>query len=123
MNNRNDYKGIFYEDNSERKYYEGGAHFSYEALYQILKNIKKQQTLNENKLINKEKEITRQVPIISRQKNFSMKNIFSCDEQIKKNKIKKKNSGSHISNINNNNNNNINQKKDLNLKKNKFYEK
>jgi hypothetical protein len=46
MNNRNDYKGIFYEDNSERKYYEGGAHFSYEALYQILKNIKKQQTLN-----------------------------------------------------------------------------
>ena len=35
MNNRNDYKGIFYEDNSERKYYEGGAHFSYEALYQI----------------------------------------------------------------------------------------
>ena len=68
MNNRNDYKGIFYEDNSERKYYEGGAHFSYEALYQILKNIKKQQTLNENKLINKEKEITRQVPIISRQR-------------------------------------------------------
>ena len=56
MNNRNDYKGIFYEDNSERKYYEGGAHFSYEALYQILKNIKKQQTLNENKLFNKEKE-------------------------------------------------------------------
>jgi len=39
MNNINDYKGIFYEDNSERKYYEGGAHFSYEALYQILSNI------------------------------------------------------------------------------------
>ena len=51
MNNRNDYKGIFYEDNSERKYYEGGAHFSYEALYQILSNIKKQQSLNENKLL------------------------------------------------------------------------
>ena len=87
MNNRNDYKGIFYEDNSERKYYEGGAHFSYEALYQILKNIKKQQALNENKLINKEKEIIKQVPIISRQKNFSMRNIFSCDEQIKKDKF------------------------------------
>ena len=112
MNNRNDYKGIFYEDNSERKYYEGGAHFSYEALYQILKNIKKQQSLNENKILNKEKEIIKQVPIVSRQKNYSMKNIFSCDDQMKKNKIKKKNSGN---NINNNINNNVN--KDLNLKK------
>ena len=40
MNDKNEYKGIFYDDNSERKYYEGGAHFSYEALVNILKNLK-----------------------------------------------------------------------------------
>ena len=124
MNIRNDYKGIFYEDNSERKYYEGGAHFSYEALYQILKNIKKQQSLNENKLLSREKETIKQAPLVSRQKNFSMKNIFSCDEQMKKNKIRKKNSGNNINNINNeinnlnnNNNNESDIKKDINLKK------
>ena len=111
MNNINDYKGIFYEDNSERKYYEGGAHFSYEALYQILSNIKKQQSLNENRILNKEKDMLKQVPIVSRQKNFSMKNIFSCDEQIKRNKIKKMN------NVNNINENKSNIKKDINLKK------
>ena len=111
MNNINDYKGIFYEDNSERKYYEGGAHFSYEALYQILSNIKKQQSLNENRILNKEKDMLKQVPIVSRQKNFSMKNIFSCDEQIKRNKMKKMN------NVNNINENKSNIKKDINLKK------
>ena len=114
MNNINDYKGIFYEDNSERKYYEGGAHFSYEALYQILNNIKKQQSLNENKILNKEKELLKQVPIVSRQKNFSMKNIFSCDDQIKRNKAKKIINGN---NMNNMNENNTNIKKDINLKK------
>ena len=117
MNNINDYKGIFYEDNSERKYYEGGAHFSYEALYQILSNIKKQQSLNENRILNKEKDIIKQIPIVSRQKNFSMKNIFSCDEQLKRNKIKKI-SNEKINNMNNNNNENKSSvKKDINLKK------
>ena len=109
--------GIFYEDNSERKYYEGGAHFSYEALYQILSNIKKQQSLNENRILNKEKEIIKQIPIVSRQKNFSMKNIFSCDEQLKRNKIKKISNEKINNNININNENKSSVKKDINLKK------
>ena len=33
MDDKDEYKGIFYEDNSERNYYEGGAHFSYEELF------------------------------------------------------------------------------------------
>ena len=95
MNNKHEYKGIFYDDNSERKYYEGGAHFSYEALVNILKSIKKQQMINENKPFNQKKEIDKgnilkQVQIVSRQKNLSMKNIFSCDNQVKKN-IKRNN--------------------------------
>ena len=118
MNDKNEYKGIFYDDNSERKYYEGGAHFSYEALVNILKNLKNQQLLNETKSSNikkekiKEKEIDKEnilnkAPIVSRQKNFSMKNIFSCDNPIIKNKMKKNKD---------NNNNNINKENNFNLK-------
>lgn len=111
MNDKYEYKGIFYDDNSERKYYEGGAHFSYDALFNILKNIKKQQIINENKAFIQKKEIDKenvlkQVQIVSRQKNFSMKNIFSCDNQVKK-KIKK----------NNNNNANNDYNYDFKIKK------
>ena len=111
MNDKYEYKGIFYDDNSERKYYEGGAHFSYDALFNILKNIKKQQIINENKAFIQKKEIDKenvlkQVQIVSRQKNFSMKNIFSCDNQVKK-KIKK----------NNNNNANNDYNCDFKIKK------
>ena len=109
MNYKDEYKGIFYEDNSERKYYEGGAHFSYEELFTILINIQKKQIINEkkNKSLNKKNEINKecilkQVPIVSRQKNFSMKNIFSCDNQKIKNKIQK------INNNNSNNNRKVN---------------
>lgn len=37
-----EYKGIFYNDNSEKKYYEGGAHFKYKDLVRELTFIKKQ---------------------------------------------------------------------------------
>ena len=37
-----EYKGIFYNDNSEKKYYEGGAHFRYKDLVRELTFIKKQ---------------------------------------------------------------------------------
>ena len=60
MNDKDEYKGIFYDDNSERKYYEGGAHFSYEALFNILKKIKKQQIINENKSFNQKNEIDKE---------------------------------------------------------------
>ena len=136
MNENNEYKGIFYDDNSERKYYEGGAHFSYQALVNVLKNIKKQQILNENKSSRKTKEkefdsdkesILKQVPIVSRQKNFSMKNIFSCDNPMKKHNIKKNNNNKNDKNIQHNLNikikkvnfirNNVSKEKSLPKKK------
>ena len=40
--NMEEYKGIFYNDNSEKKYYEGGAHFRYKDLVRELTFIKKQ---------------------------------------------------------------------------------
>ena len=37
------YKGLYYKESKEQKYYEGGAHFSYEELYEILLYIKEEQ--------------------------------------------------------------------------------
>ena len=34
-----EYKGIYYGDETEQKYYEGGAHFKYIKLYKILERI------------------------------------------------------------------------------------
>lgn len=42
MSNIEDYKGIFYNDTETKQYYEGGAHFSYKALYQQLFILKQQ---------------------------------------------------------------------------------
>ena len=34
-----EYKGIYYGDETEQKFYEGGAHFKYIKLYKILERI------------------------------------------------------------------------------------
>ena len=36
-----DYKGIYYNDNIEQEYYEGGAHFKYIELYRSLEELAK----------------------------------------------------------------------------------
>ena len=36
-----EYKGIYYNDNTEQQFYEGGAHFRYTDLYQILEELVK----------------------------------------------------------------------------------
>ena len=33
------YKGIYYKETKEQKYYEGGAHFQYKVLYNILLDL------------------------------------------------------------------------------------
>lgn len=38
-NNLNDFKGLYYNDNHEQKYYEGGAHFSYKDLCHRLERV------------------------------------------------------------------------------------
>ena len=38
-----EYKGIYYGEESERKFFEGGAHFKYIHLYKILEKISKEQ--------------------------------------------------------------------------------
>jgi hypothetical protein len=34
-----EYKGIYYGDTNEQKFYEGGAHFKYSDLYKILEKL------------------------------------------------------------------------------------
>ena len=36
-----EYKGIYYNDNTEQQYYEGGAHFKYIELYRSLEELAK----------------------------------------------------------------------------------
>jgi hypothetical protein len=38
-----EYKGIYYNDNTEQQFYEGGAHFRYTDLYQILEELVKKE--------------------------------------------------------------------------------
>ena len=41
------YKGIYFGDENEQQYYEGGAHFKYKDLYNILEElIKKEEKMN-----------------------------------------------------------------------------
>ena len=51
--NLNEYKGIFYNENEEeeQKFYEGGAHFKYDDLYEILEEIVKKEEKHKNKII------------------------------------------------------------------------
>ena len=37
------YKGLYYKESKEQKFYEAGAHFSYEELYEILLYLKEEQ--------------------------------------------------------------------------------
>ena len=43
-----EYKGIYYGDESERKYFEGGAHFKYIKLYKMLEKIARERNLKES---------------------------------------------------------------------------
>jgi hypothetical protein len=38
-----EYKGIYYDDDTEQKFYEGGAHFKYIELYKKLELIYQEQ--------------------------------------------------------------------------------
>lgn len=75
-----EYKGIYYGDEKEQQFYEGGAHFKYIKLYKILEKIAKERNQRE-----REKELLR----IRKLKNSSR--IMN-----KKNQIKTRNIISHL---------------------------
>lgn len=50
-----EYKGIYYDDDTQPHYYEGGAHFKYVELYKRLTQLLKEEQ-KKNKDIEKDKE-------------------------------------------------------------------
>lgn len=93
------YKGIFYNNKTTHRYYEGGAHFSYYALVKILKELKNE--LNKDRKSppsassnssSKEKEKEHKkileikklnMPLLSKQKNLSMACLINSNKNIK----------------------------------------
>ena len=88
-----EYKGIYYGDEEEEHYYEGGAHFKYSKLYKILEKLSKERNIKEQK----DKEIPSYI-IASNEKNNkktrNVNNFFSISKisyNTIGNKINKKN--------------------------------
>ena len=99
------YKGLYYKESKEQRYYEGGAHFSYEELYEVLLYLKEEQD----------------------KKNMSIeqKNIF-VQNQNNKNSILMSGINSNICvydllQNNNNNNKNKNKQRTRNVGNSAFY--
>ena len=104
MEKSGQYKGIFYKNKITHRYYEGGAHFSYFALFKKLKELK--QDLNNERNTpsplnstpsskGKEEEYKKiidlkkfNIPLLSKQKNQSMACLFNdSNKKIKGNDI------------------------------------
>ena len=76
-----EYKGIYYGDDTEKKFFEGGAHFKYIKLYQIL-----EQLAFEQKLQQKEKQKELYVHKRNKLSNLSQKNKVNCLDNFAKEK-------------------------------------
>ena len=62
------YKGIFYCDEKEKQYYEGGAHFKYSDLVHVLNKLIKER--NKETEINSSKDSKENIIIFSNQNNI-----------------------------------------------------
>ena len=96
MKNKCDYKGVFYAKNeSEQMYFEGGAHFRYIDLFNILKKIQKKNSLSQGK--NNSNNNNNTNISTNKSKNKSSKNLLISENKIpinfliniNKNKVKK----------------------------------
>ncbi len=123
MNNE-DYKGIYYKEESEHHFYEYGAHFKYSSLYNILKQLQKFQKI-ENKEQKEIKENKEEYPLINFPKKIAFFHIRNnSDVMNNKKKIKIKNSFHSIDDISKDKINNkssslsLSKKKDFSFKNN-----
>lgn len=111
MEKSTQYKGIFYNHKSSHKFYEGGAHFSYNSLVKILNEIKDKLNKNRDKendsnltLSNNEKDLEKKeekieikkisIPLLNKQKNKSMTSLLNDNKiftKIKNEKLQRSN--------------------------------
>lgn len=98
-----EYKGIFYGDNTEKKYYEGGAHFQYGDLVKVLLSLKKQQQSQNASMSSL--TTNDQKPISSTKKSFIVSKNQSIGRENYSNSVNKNQSKITRLNFNLNNNN------------------
>ena len=103
-----EYKGIYYGDETEQKFYEGGAHFKYSRLYRILEKIAKERNAKEKKqellYVHKSNNLNKS--------NNNNKNIYkktrNIIDNLDINKLQYKTINNNYNNINYNFQNNYN---------------
>ena len=120
------YKGIYYKDTKEQKYYEGGAHFKYKTLFNVLLSlggllIDENKNLHltnseEKQQIKSTKDINSLlIKVEGKQSKFKTRNIGQFNyvnnpntqiKQTQNNRVHKKNNLS-LKDYNNNKNNNV----------------
>ncbi len=91
------YKGVFFNDETEKRYYEAGAHFRYQDLYKRL--LKLQRDLSASIL-----QIERRED--KKEENVKIKEVDTQKEKTKKRSSKKFSSMSNLSELQNNEVNN-----------------
>jgi hypothetical protein len=87
------YKGLYYKESKEQRFYEGGAHFSFEELYKVLLYLKEEQ--------DKSKEANQQQKENLKNQNSNKISILSgINSNICKSDLLKTNNNNFINNIN-----------------------
>ena len=126
MQNKGEYKGLFYDKNdSTHKYYEGGAHFKYIDLFNALKNLSKKNSYsktrkekNNSLSQGKNKINSNNNASTNKNKNKSSKNLLISDNRTPINFLIK----FHKKNINSNEQNkSLSKSKNLNNSHNHKY--
>ena len=100
-----EYKGIYYGEEKEQKFFEGGAHFKYESLFRILEFLAKQQSSSSRRHFNNSPSYRKQQISIKIHKDSSnlkkSRNILNFSYINKSNlttQIKKRNDSSNSKN-------------------------
>ena len=75
-NNGIEYKGIFYNETKEKRYYEGGAHFKYKQLFSVLSQLAKAQSEKSPSAQQKQLTTSQSMPSIHNHVPSSQKKII-----------------------------------------------
>ena len=78
-----EYKGIYYGDDTEKKYFEGGAHFKYIKLYKILEQIEYEQKLKEKEEKQKELYVHKRNKLSNLTQNNNINNLDNISKEKK----------------------------------------
>ena len=92
-----EYKGIYYGDDTEKKYFEGGAHFKYIKLYKILEQLALEQKLKEKEEKQKELYVHKRNKLSNLTQNNNINNLDNISKEKKSRNVQ----GYFINNITN----------------------